>query len=130
MPKELQNKKVRNASVLVAARPDRMRDSLLILLKSVLGINIVGQAGDSSAALRMFSEHHPALVLLDTNLPGEGFVTMLQHIKSDGFQSRCLVLADDAQRQQQAQAAGADAALLKGFTTAELFETTKRLLTS
>jgi DNA-binding NarL/FixJ family response regulator len=128
MPAPIQNQdKDKNAPILLAARPDRMRDSLNILLKSVLGVNIIGQASDSSTALKMISEQHPVLVLLDTNLPGEGYAIVLQHIKSDGS-SRCLVLADDVRRQRQARSAGADAALLKGFTTAELFETTERLL--
>lgn len=56
--------------VLIAAKPDRMRESLRILLRLVDGINIVGQASDERSTLRMIAKHRPALVLLDTNLRG------------------------------------------------------------
>jgi DNA-binding NarL/FixJ family response regulator len=114
--------------VLIAARPGRMRDSLHTLLESMLGLNIVGHADDSAAALRMVIEQRPALVLLDTNLPGEGVPSVLKRIKANGSQSRCLVLADSVQQQREAQAAGADVALLKGFPAVELFESVEELL--
>jgi DNA-binding NarL/FixJ family response regulator len=114
--------------LLIAAEPDRMRDSLHLLLKTVRGISIVGLVDDSSAALRMISERHPALVLLDTNLLGEEMATVLEQIKADESQSRCLVLADTFEQQREAGSAGADAALVKGFSMEELFQTIEELL--
>lgn len=116
------------APVLVAARPDRMRDSLQILLKMVNEINVVGHADDSYSAVRMVSKHRPALLLLDTNLPGEEISTVLEQIRANGSQSRCLVLVDSVQQRQEAESAGADAALVKGFPAAKLFEVIKGLL--
>lgn len=117
-----------NELVLIAGRPCRMRDSLHILLKTMPGIDIIGHADDGSSALRMITERQPALVLLDTNLPGEMFFTLLKRIKGNGFHSRCLVLVDDVQQRREAQAAGADAVLVKGFPAAKLFETMEKLL--
>jgi DNA-binding NarL/FixJ family response regulator len=122
------NENEHNASVLIAARPCRMRDSLRLLLKTMPGIEIVGHADDSASALRMVAEHHPALVLLDTNLPGEGVATVLQQIKASGSPSRCLVLAGSSRQQRKAREAGADAALLGGFSATELFEAIEGLL--
>ncbi len=116
------------APVLVAARPGRMRDSLQILLKMVNGINVVGHADDSSSAVRMVSMHRPALLLLDTNLPGEEISTVLKQIKANGSRSRCLVLVDSVQQRRDARTAGADVALIKGFPAAKLFEVIKGLL--
>jgi len=115
------------ALVLVAARPDRMRVSLQTLLM-VNGINVIGHADDSSSAVRMVSKHRPALLLLDTNLPGEEVSTVLKQIKANGSQSRCLVLVDNVQQQQEAKSAGADAVLLRGFRTAKLIEVVESLL--
>ena len=125
---EAECKKDGNEPVLIVGKPCRMRDSLHILLKTVSGIDIIGHADDGSAALRMVAEHRPALVLLDTNLPGEGFSTVLMRIKGNGFRSRCLVLTDSIQQRQEAQVAGADATLVKGFPAVKLFETIERLL--
>ena len=55
-----------NVSVLIAAKPSRMRDSQYVQLKTVSGINIVGFADDSASSLKMISERRPALVLLVT----------------------------------------------------------------
>lgn len=123
-----EDKAEHSAPVLIAAKPGRPRDSLHILLKMILGINIIGLASDSSSALAMVSEHHPALVLLDTNLPGEEMTTLLRRIKANGSQSRCLVLSDNFRQQLEARSAGADAALVKGFSTIKLFEAIERLL--
>ena len=118
----------RDAPVLIAAKPSRMRDSLRFLLKTVSQISVIDLADDSASALRMISEHHPALVLLDTNLPGEEMTAVLKQIKADGFQSRCLVLSDTFEQQREAQSAGADVVLVKGFPAAELFDIVEGLL--
>ncbi|RLC78180.1 MAG: hypothetical protein DRJ03_15510 [Chloroflexi bacterium] len=114
--------------LLIAAEPDRMRDSLHLLLKTARGIHIVGLADDSSVALRMVSEHRPALVLLDTNLLGEEMPTVLKKVKAKESQSRCLVLTDTFEQQREAGSAGADAALVKGFSIEKLFQTIEELL--
>ena len=114
--------------VLIAAKPDRLRDSLQFLLKTMPGINIVGPADDSSLTLRLISEHRPALVLLDSNLPGEEMTTVLRRIKANGSRSHCLVLSDTFEQQRRAKSAGADVALVKGFSAAKLFEVMEKLL--
>lgn len=121
-------KEEQSPKLLIAAEPDRMRDRLHLLLKTVRGINIIGLADDSSAALRMVSEHRPALVLLDINLLGEGMTAVLEQIKAKESQSRCLVLADTFEQRREAGSAGADAALVKGFSMEELFQTIEELL--
>jgi len=105
-----------------------MRDSLHLLLKTMPGIEIVGHADDSSSAIEMVSELHPALALLDTNLPNGGAVTIVRQIKTNGSLNRCLVLAGDTQKQREATEAGADAALLKGCSAAEIFQAIEELL--
>ncbi len=122
------NEVERSATVIIAARPGRMRDSLQLLLKTIPGIEIVGQADNDSMALRMVAEHRPALVLVDTNLCDDGALTVLGQIKAQESQTRCLVLADNGQKQEDAAAAGADAVLRKGFPAEELFDAVERLL--
>jgi DNA-binding NarL/FixJ family response regulator len=112
---------------LVAAMPGRMQDSLQALLETMPGV-VTDRAGDGAAALRMVVEQHPDLVLLDTNLPGEPGWGVLEQIKAQQPQTRCLVLAGSILQRQAAQAAGADGVLLKGFSTAELFATIEEML--
>lgn len=112
---------------LIVARPGRMRDGLRALLRAMPQIEIVDEADDSPSALRMITKHHPALLLLDSDLPGDEVSTELGRIKTEEPQIRCIVLADNPQQQQVANAAGADGVLLKGFPAAKLFETIERL---
>ena len=115
-------------SVLIAGRPCRMRDSLYFLLKTMPGIEVIGHADNSVSAIEMVSELHPVLALLDTNLPNGGAVTIVRQIKTNGTPNRCLVLAGDTQQKQEATEAGADAALLKGCSAAEIFQAIQELL--
>ncbi len=116
-------------SVLIISRPDPLRNSLKALLMAIPSIGAIHQADDLPAALRALTEHYPALVLLDINLPGESLSTLLKWLKANEPQSRRLVLADTVQQQQDALAAGADVALLKGFPAAELLAIIAELLT-
>ena len=76
----------------------------------------------------MVSEYHPALVLLDTNLPGKGAISVLKRIKTNGCRSQCLVLSGTIRQKRESQAAGADVALLKGFSTEQFLEIIEALL--
>ena len=118
-----------NISVLIAAQPGPLRDALQAMLTMMPQIETINQVDDALSVLRVNAEHHPALVLLDVNLSGNEASTVVREIKGSDSPSRCLVLADNVQQQQEAQAAGADVALLKGFPAAKLFETIKELLT-
>lgn len=113
---------------LIVARPGRLRESLSVLLAATSQIGRVDNVDDGPAALRMFAESPPALVLLDTNMPNDGVQTVLRQIKAGWPQTLCLVLADNDQERRAAQAAGADGVLLKGFSAARLLATVERLL--
>lgn len=122
------NQAAHDISVLVAARPGRMRDSLLALLKSAPRISVVGQTDCGASALNMVAVYHPALALLDTDLPDGKVFAVLEQIKALEPRCCCLVLADDRHQQQDAVSAGADAALLKGFPAARLLDVIERLV--
>jgi DNA-binding NarL/FixJ family response regulator len=88
----------------------------------------VNQADDALSALKAIAEDHATLMLLDGSLPGNELDTVLRWIRAEQPRVRCIVLADNARQQREAKVAGADAVLLKGFPTAELFQTVERLL--
>lgn len=116
-------------SVLIVAKPDRNRHSLKFLLESKPEIKVVGQASESSLATELVHKHHPAVMILDTNLSLTGaWLTVLKQVKAESPQTRCLVLVDTQQALQVAKTTGADAALIKGFALANLFATIEGLL--
>ena len=117
----------RDPLVLVVARPGRIRDSLQALLHIVPRLK-VAIATHSFLAMQMMAQYNPALILLDVDLPDDQVWDLLKQIQLTRPQTRCLFLVNSIQQQQAARAAGAHAALLKGFGAAELFTTIEKLL--
>lgn len=117
-----------DASVLLVAKPSRMRDGLRALLRTIPYLKIVGQADDSSSALALVSEQRPTLVLLGANLPNDEVQTVLAQTKAECPEARCIVLADSFQRQWLAEMAGADSVLLTGFPAAKFISIIEKLL--
>ena len=118
--------KPRGSSVLIVAPPGRLRDALQVMVRAVPQIGHTVQANDALAVLRA-AERSPALVLLDADLPGNEAWTVLPQIKARWPQTRCIVLANNGQQRQMANAHGADAVLARGFTVTTLTATVASL---
>ena len=110
---------------LIVVKPGQLREGLGALLAAIPRIRLIGQAGDRSSALRMLDEHNPALVLLETDLPGDRVADLLRHIKAQQPQTVCIVLTGDSREQQQIEEAGADVSVPKGYPAARLLEIIK-----
>ena len=113
---------------LIATRPGPLQNGLVALMTTMPQVNAVIVAEEAASALRMIADHLPSLVLLEMALPGEGTGTVLKQIKATWPLTRCIVLANDVRQQQEAEAAGADIVLLKGFPAAKLIAAIERLL--
>lgn len=116
------------ACALIVARPGSLRDGLQALLTAIPQIEIVDQANDIPSARRTALERHPALVLLDSDSTGGEIWLTVRRAKTAWPQAGCVFLANDVQQHQVAEAAGADATLLKGFPAPRLIATIVRLL--
>lgn len=113
---------------LIVTQRGSLKNGLQALVTSIPQVDVIGQVGDSSLALEMVREHHPDLVLLDTNLPNEEEWQVLRQVKILRPEIRCIVLADDVRQLREAKTLGADIVLLKGFPPAKLAEIIERLL--
>lgn len=116
------------ASVLIIAKPSRMRDGLRALLRTIPYLTLVGQVDDGLSAIKTMTDQHPTLVLLGANLLDEDIQTVLVQIKAKWPETRCIVLVDNVQQQWIAKAAGADSALLVGFPASKFVSTIQELL--
>ena len=104
------------ASLLLVAKPGRMREGLQALLRTIPEIEIVGQEDCESQALTLISQQQPALVLLDSSLTPQEMLPTLMQIKAGYPRTRCIVLVENVQQQGAAREAGADIALISGFS--------------
>ncbi len=107
----------RAMSLLLVARPGRMRDGLQALLRTMPEIEIVEQADTPSEALTPISRQLPVLVLLDSSLDLGEMLSLLMQVKGSCPETRCIALVENGQQQDAVTEAGADAALVTGFST-------------
>jgi DNA-binding NarL/FixJ family response regulator len=114
--------------ILIVARPGRLRDALRALMATIPQLEIVDQVEDRAVALKMVTEQHPTLILMDSSLPDNEVKVMLEQIKAERSQIYCIVLANTEQQEQLAISAGADEVLLKGFPTANLFAVIEKVM--
>jgi len=115
-------------SALIVAKPGPLRDGLRALLIAMPEINAVEEVGDLPSALKTALDRAPALIVLDSGLAGSDIWRAVRQAKARWPQSRCIFLADAVEQQVEAEAACADAILLKGVPPAKLIATVMRLL--
>lgn len=105
-----------NVPILIIAKEGRWRDSLQVLLRAIDGVELLSPADSQASALPVISQHDSMVVVLDFNLPGNEARSLLQHLKHDYPQARCLALIENEGQRQLVQIAGADNVLLAGFS--------------
>ena len=113
---------------LVIAKPGHLWDGLQSLLRTVPQIEIIAEAQDPSVLLKMGTEMHPELILLDASIFDETAWTAITKIKGEWPQTKFVVLTENDPQRQSAQDAGADLLLPKGFPAAKLVALIEDLL--
>jgi DNA-binding NarL/FixJ family response regulator len=117
-----------SAPALIVASPGRIRDGLKTMLRAIPRIESVLQANDGPAALKIITEHHPVLVLLDSHLANNDIQSVSRQIKANSPQTRCVMLVDNARQQWMAKVADADRVLTIGCPAGEFFAAIEGLL--
>ncbi len=117
-----------NHPVLIIARPGPLRDGLRALVDTMPQIGTLGILNDVSSALSLDLDPHPTLVLLEADLSNDQVWLTVRRIRRRWPRSRTIVLAGTVQQQQEADAAGADVVLLKGFPAGKLVAAIVKLL--
>jgi DNA-binding NarL/FixJ family response regulator len=108
--------------VLVADDHTLVRTGMRLLLESMPGITVVGEAADGGEALRLIEQLRPDVVIMDLAMPGVSGLDALRQAADRFPRTRIVVVsmhADEAYV-QRALASGAAGYLLKGADKAEL----------
>jgi DNA-binding NarL/FixJ family response regulator len=89
----------------------------------------IHEAADGKAALSVFKEQHPALVILDLNLPGAGGLDVIARLKAVDPAARILVLSmhSDPVHVTRALQAGAVGYVSKNAPPDEILEAIRRV---
>jgi len=109
-------------SVVVADDQTAVREGLVLLLGTLPGIAVAGEAADGDAAVDLVTTLRPQVVLMDLNMPGCDGVTATRRITADHPATRVVVLTTYADDESiiSALQAGALGYLTKDATRAEI----------
>jgi DNA-binding NarL/FixJ family response regulator len=109
-------------TVVVADDQAAVREGLVLLLDTLPGIAVVGQAEDGVAAVEAVAATRPQVVLMDLNMPRCDGVEATRRIRADHPRTRVVVLTTYADDQSilGALQAGALGYLTKDATRAEI----------
>jgi DNA-binding NarL/FixJ family response regulator len=109
-------------TVVVADDQSAVREGLVLLLGTLPGIAVAGQAADGNAAVDMVAAARPQVVLMDLNMPGCDGVTATARITAEYPGTRVVVLTTYADDESiiGALQAGALGYLTKDATRAEI----------
>jgi len=99
-----------------------LRAGLTALLNAEDDMEVVGEAGDGAASLRVAADRQPDVVLLDINMPNMSGLEALAELRKVAPQSRILVLTmhDDQTYLRQVLAQGGAGYVLKQAADSEL----------
>ncbi len=116
------NEQIEPATVLIVDDHALVREALCELLETQDGIRIVGQAGDSAAALAIAAVEQPNVVLLDIEIPGGDVTTTVRELKERCPRSRVIILSmyEGPQLVRDLLAAGVRGYLIKSTHWLEL----------
>jgi DNA-binding NarL/FixJ family response regulator len=109
-------------TVIVADDQSAVREGLVLLLGTLPGIVVAGQAADGNAAVDLVAAANPQVVLMDLNMPGADGVSATRRITADHPGTRVVVLTTYADDESiiGALQAGALGYLTKDATRAEI----------
>ena len=111
-----------SVTVVVADDQAAVREGLVLLLGTLSGIVVVGQAEDGAAAVETVAATQPQVVLMDLNMPRLDGVEATRRIRADhpGTQVVVLTTYSDDESILGALQAGALGYLTKDATRAEI----------
>mgnify|MGYP001355750137 CR=1 FL=1 len=109
-------------TVVVADDQSAVREGLVLLLGTLPGITVIGEAGDGEAAVAAVAELAPRVVLMDLNMPGTDGVEATRQVRSRFPRTNVVVLTtySDDDSIIGALQAGALGYLTKDATRAEI----------
>jgi len=111
-----------SVTVVVADDQSAVREGLVLLLGTLPGITVAGEAADGNAAVSLVAELRPQVVLMDLNMPGCDGATATARITADYPGTQVVVLTTYADDESiiGALRAGALGYLTKDATRSEI----------
>lgn len=114
--------------VLIVAQPSRFRDGLKSIVQALSWVEQVGTVEQWTAVSDYVQRYQPAIVIFDINDLDTATWIEASTLRLSCQKSKCIMIIDRAQQRSVAKAMGAEAILLRGFSTDLLYNTIRTLI--
>jgi len=94
--------------MIIVAPPGSWQNMIRRNLDVHHSVKVVGIAQGSLSAMQMAREHHPDLLLIDSSIPLDDSVALIQSMKQENPETRSVVITDTTQQRRRVVQAGAD----------------------
>jgi hypothetical protein len=111
------------ATVLIIGRVGRLRDGLCTILRTFPGIMQVRAVDGFESAFEQLAFEFSSVVIVDGDERLENACPFLKRMFSTYSETRYIVIANTLHQRAMTQELGADAVLLRGFSTSALYGT-------
>jgi two-component system, NarL family, response regulator NreC len=113
-----------HTTIVIADDHAVVRSGLRMLLDAEPDLDVVAEAGDLDAARRYVRGHHPSVLILDLNMPGDPSLPAIPALREEFPNTQIVVLTmqNDPAFAREAMRAGALGYVLKEAADAELVE--------
>ncbi len=115
--------------VLIVSLPGMMQSVLRDTFSNRTDVELVGVASGALSAVGLIPKKKPDLVVIDSNLPGDEKVQLVQWLKEKWQKSRSLILVETTQQSKQAGRMGADI-VLRSYSLPESLDSVIGTMTS
>lgn len=114
-----------NIRLVIADDHPVVRRGLISMLSTYSGIDVIGEASDSSSTLEILDKLAPDILVLDMKMPGCDGISLIHQIKQKhpGLKIVVLTIYDNDEYVCGAVEAGVDAYILKNIAHEELVNT-------
>jgi DNA-binding NarL/FixJ family response regulator len=99
---------MKNLHVIIVAMPGTWQKVLLNNLEAHPSVERVEVVHGSLSAMQLAEDNHPDLILIDSGIPIDETVALLNNIKSSNSDTRSVVLTDTSRQGRRITLAGAD----------------------
>ena len=99
---------MKKLSVLVVSPPGAWQRLLQMSFEFYSFVEVVNVATGSLSASQLANEHRPDLIVIDSSVPFDDMLVLIQTVKDENHGTKSLVITDTTQQKRKAIQAGAD----------------------
>lgn len=99
---------IKNIRMLIVAHPGTWQRVLQMNIEAYPFVKVVDVASGSLSAAQLANQHYPDLMLIDSSIPFDDALALIQIIKREIPETRSIVITDTTQQRRRITRAGAD----------------------